>query len=1313
MFIGQTVGEKVRDRDDITRVVRQPVFGSQDSRRARSRRFSIGPEQERSLPEPRRRKAGFAVRSAVQHPLSCNSPSSASTTSLAQLREKLTVLPPLKFTKVTAKIATTPELPALEEEEYERLSNRAPKPICGVSHRKQYHSDSEAQNFIKNTTYLLPIVEENSHSLVVTAALDTTVSSDQSAIIKTFEQLHNKVPQADLVNLLVEEALNYGQDKDSGIISVKITQDSDIVENTPFSETVHRKKLGLKRKTKDIKEIRYTTDDSDVVDDTPCSDYDWRKKCRTKSDKTNKNNNDENETLNEEAVDAYFCQETNKNYVDLISSATIKKISESLSQDEDSEIFCEMMDGIEIVEEEENARNLAFEADIVDCVNNVLDKVCNDLDKCVDLLAEQQEQIDILRAVKNIDDKSNNTSKRLKMNKDILKSPKETNELDTNGVQKVTLKFKPKKQATKKNTSRQKKAKCVQPPNDIQEDGDSKQNTKSPTNAIEQSIRQKRKLYSPKDDDNEINEIHRYKKERRPSSSTQSPIAACYKELENARKSRIRLPRKKKSTQPVISPNTKKLNDIFDKIKDNVVNNEKITLVDKKSDKDLSLYNLSSESDDEVFKKKKIQVQKRICPSSLESVTKRRQSVKSVNYTSFYSSEDECQRVVKPKAVKQTKTRSRKVKRTQSTNLIDERMRTDQPEVLESSFVQDKGDMNVPDEPQPAVNVSVLETIPADDLHDEPVVSGSKHQTLNNQEIIKIKTEKSLKKKCERLTKPTITKRSKEIITNVPTERESTTVSPLPGLVVETEPSKDDLCSSLDANLLQKLQNIYTGAEDLSTTRDTQNLLLNDNNNDGIKVDLLSKTCYNKNLTINLDNSNDNAVAPDNLQAGDKSDVNSEKSIETGGRSPITAHNNLDESPPSLDALNESFQHRDVDVEGRSRSITEFLANMRNQITNSKSVKSTSPIIPITRMSTSSRSKLCAKKKSELNGKPKKSDKSNPRVMLKRMPSEDIESHVNPVTPKSKASNVVLTRMSSEKFVTPTRTKTSSSTVTPVVVLNRVSSDEINKWLPMPETKDVLEKEPEIIPIKTLTRRKSVSKPCISCENFKQKISPVKLNFDIVDLKNATRDIRTSRTLRSRSQSSVKTNESRSKLEKVRTEIFESSKEVNDQDTSREETVVKSAETKNICNKEKTVRSTVDPSEMSKSVATVQSWIRKNAEARSSKTDHMASNTEMLYQQMMETLNTRLIEINEATGEAIQAVFLEDQESLANMAGQVRHMEEALQKTVNSVKSLKMRIITHQKNNMERACDLIRADGEKKARMVQLLKEDIVRILRQ
>ncbi|XP_063629189.1 uncharacterized protein LOC134800635 [Cydia splendana] len=1516
---------KTRDREDIIEVSQQPG-GSQDNRRAssRRRRVSIGfeqerslpipgwsragfatrstfqsalrcnspssasttslakvQEQERSLPVPGCSRAGFATRSTFQSLLSCNSPSSASTSSLAKLRDKLTTLTPVNFTRVHfPKIAASPGLPILIEEEYERLSNSEPTRLrCGVARRKQYHSDSEAQKVKNKTRWIPTIVEEHSASLNVAAALDATASTGQSAIIEAFEELHNKNPEIDIVTLLVEEALNHGQDKDSGIISGKVTQDSDIVENTPLAETAQRKKLGLKRKPKDIEEIRYATDDSDAVDVTPGYDYDWRKRGRTKSN--NKNNNDENETLNENAVDTDFYT----NCVELISPATIKRISESLSLEEDIDDDCYIIDGREI-EEEDNELNLAVETDIVNCVNDMLDKVCYDLETCVDLLVDQQQQIDTLRAVQNIDN-TKNTDKILKMNKDTLKSPKNiTNELDTDGVQNVTLKYKPKKQAPKKNTSRGKKANSVKLPN-IEEDGDSKENAKSPTNTIKQSIRKKRKLYSPKDDDNENNDMPRSRKEPRPSSSTESPIAACYKELENARKSRIRLPRRRASTQPVISPKTKEMNDIFDKIKDNVVNNEKITLVNKKSDKDL--YNMSSESDDEVFQKKKIQVQERISSSSLESVTKRRRSVKPVDYTSFYSSEDECQRVVKPKAVKQTRTRSRKAKIIQRTDLIDERMRTDQPEVLETSFVQEKDEMNVPEEPQPSVNVPVLETIPTGDIHDEPIVSRSKPQTPNKQEIIKIKTKKCLKKKCEnlekitkrskeiiaddshdesivsgrkpqtpnkpetikmktdksfkkrcenlakitkrskeiiaddshdesivsgrkpqtpnkpeinrlttdksfkkrceylakinemsketiaddshdesivserkpqtpnkpeiikiktdksfkkrcvKLTKPTITKRSKTIIKNVPTERESTTVSPLPGLVVETEPRKDEITSSLDANLLQKLKKIYTDVDDLNTSCATQNLLLNEDN-DRIEVDLLNKTCHNQNVTIDLDNSNDNAVAADNLQAVDIPDVDSEKSIETGGRSPITGHNDLDEPPPNLDALDESFQHRDVDVEGKRKSITDFLVKMRNQIINSKTVKRTSPIIPITRMSTkdSARSNICAKKISNLNRKSSVtssyigSDKSNPRVVLERISSEDIDSQVNPVTPKSKVSDsrVVLTRMSSEeieKIVTPTRTQKSSTSTTessPVVLLNRISSDEINKWLPLPETKDVVEIEPEIIPRKTLERRKSVSIPCFTCENFEKTISPVKLNFEILDLTNETeiRDTRIRRTVRSRRQSSVRTIKSCSNIEKSISNSVETlAKELHDQGVSSQETVAKSAETpqtSNISNK-KTLRSTVAPSEISESVASVQSWIRKNVNAGSSKTGDKATMKEMLYQEVMETLNTRVVEINAATGEAMQAAFVKDQEELTCVVEQVRSLGDTVTRAVeqlrslgDAVDSLEKRITAVRKNEMDRACSVIRADAEKKARLVALLKEDIERILK-
>ncbi|XP_063542505.1 uncharacterized protein LOC134751090 [Cydia strobilella] len=227
-----------RDREEIAQGSRQPGLGSPDSCRARSRRFSIGPEQERSLPKLRSSRAGFATRSTFQPVFSCNSPSSTtsttSTTSLAQLREKLTKFTPLNFTKVPARIAATPELPILIEEEYDKLSSSEPKRRCGVLRNiKHYHSDSEVQ-IVKKTRDLQPIVEERSANLL--PALDATASTDQSAIVEAFEQLHNKDPSVNLFDWLEEEALNHEQDKDSGLIS------------------------------------------------------DWRKRCRNKSDKTNVSN---------------------------------------------------------------------------------------------------------------------------------------------------------------------------------------------------------------------------------------------------------------------------------------------------------------------------------------------------------------------------------------------------------------------------------------------------------------------------------------------------------------------------------------------------------------------------------------------------------------------------------------------------------------------------------------------------------------------------------------------------------------------------------------------------------------------------------------------------------------------------------------------------------------------------------------------------------------------------------------------------------------------------------------------------------------
>lgn len=180
--------------------------------------------------------------------------------------------------------------------------------------------------------------------------------------------------------------------------------------------------------------------------------------------------------------------------------------------------------------------------------------------------------------------------------------------------------------------------------------------------------------------------------------------------------------KKKTITQPILSPKTKKINEMFDKIKDNVVNDEKITFVKKKSaEKDLSPDNLTSESEDGDFRKKKNQVQKRISSSSLESsATKRRRLMNRVNYSKFYSPEDEDETTQKSKTVKQAKPRSRKTNKMPKFNLIDERMRAAQQETLETSFVKDTVDTNNLEEPEPALQQApVLEDMPPDKPNDD------------------------------------------------------------------------------------------------------------------------------------------------------------------------------------------------------------------------------------------------------------------------------------------------------------------------------------------------------------------------------------------------------------------------------------------------------------------------------------------------------------------------------------------------------------------------------------------------------------------
>ncbi|XP_073963039.1 uncharacterized protein isoform X2 [Choristoneura fumiferana] len=1306
----------------------------------------------------RRRQSGFAVRS--RNPLQWNSPSSASTTSLAQLHERLAALPPIYYTKEPVKICAQPELSMVREVSEGDESCRQ----SSVTRSKQFGVcqatciiDSDGVRTLSKQNNDQPATQMKDKP-ISSMLIATLGSADESFIKDTFDKITKNSAEFDLVDLIVKEALQNGPDEDSGITVDKKTEDSEVIENTPAENQVKSKKLTRNRKAKCTIVSNSTTDESNtelVIEvNEPCFVTDRKKKHKSKD---NGNAMSEDcKSFDAAAVDAFFSQHyaENADGCHVISPALARKLNETSSEGSE----CNDNDADEAL-----IRNdLMLEQDIIDCLNNIVDEVCCNLDKYAEILSKQQIKYDISEIKQNVDQDQNMNIK--------LDNPKASNNATSNdGTKIIALKYpKVKKRAAKKKTKQNILTKDKKAENVDSHDEDNvvieDTNTRSPLNKPNTLlIRKKRKLYSPKDAEKNEDEIPRAKVQSR--SSTETPIATCYKELEIARKTRSRIPRKLRTSSTETSPKTKKLNDMFDKLKERVENEETITLVKRKSNKkDLNVYNYTSDSEDEDFKKK-IEVQKRVSRTSLESTaTKRGRTVNRINYSegNHNSSSDEIKRNTKKrKVVKQTKPRSRKVNVERSIDLIDERMREAPPEVLETSFVKETSvEKMVPDVLPSLTHIPEVEIIPEDKHDTTAAIIVPENKTLRKKkvEILQVKKEKesnrNVKKNIEILAiKKEKGANKKEMVENIKKRTDSGSESSLPGLVVESEqPRKDVMSSSVEATLMQKFKKICREGPDVGESDTTQNLLLKTGKTEKEHVHVNNKDvnmCDNNFIDISMDEDVERNFEIIDLTQNNKNskDVSaepivragslSEKSIATDGKSPITGHNDLDELPPNMALLQERFADRDLEIQDMDQSMADFFVQLRNALqphgSNTSSVEKEKSKLPFTRMSSKEQAESPASSIREQIISPKSSSKDQV------------------TTPKSsmRTLKVILPVDEIEKYVSPVKSQKSMSSVS--VVLQRISSDEINKWLPMPPTNsDHSEENTKKVRSTRIPKNKPkrITKKTpekVKAKQIKTAISPVMLSFNVPDNKitsnsSAKENVESLPLTRAkaRKRKILKSQDTNIVIEEDTELVEENITQESYVKNIRPEPIIQPAGTvKDVFEKVRNVPTVASAkyyesenneytSESARSIASINEWFKKNmASSQYSSTKDKTNYTmKDIIGKMMETLETTLTEIHQSTGKRLASMFLDNQKRLSCLEQELRATDERINSeliagvtrliTEKSVeRDLRFREMTaeFQKEQKERACDVVREDKKQKVLMVALLKEDLQAVL--
>lgn len=866
----------------------------------------------------------------------------------------MAALPRYKFDKETEWTCAAPDLSVVTEvsEPDDQSTSTIEYTAYGVLSRSKNALDCSRRSQSDNETIrryprvsrkgklktLSPIIQYNSTTSILAATIE---EPEDSVINDTAEKIPN-TNDLDAVNvdLLYQEAIQASQEKNKdSVINTQAKKDEGVTENCDTIEDTPKEQLICQSKTKS-KVIFSTSDESntEAISDTPNVYVTTRRNKKVIiKDKTV-----ERQSFDVQMVEQFFSQHFNENKTDVVISPKLaRKLNETSSEASDDLRDVEPYD---------------FNNDeVLECLNNIVDKVCDDFDKCTKYLNQEQDAVaednnsdlednmplkDILNKIQNIDSKT--------------KSPKASPSPKT-----ITLKYKiaPKKNRTKKIMKKKNKLEIestkistilednaeeateVDIPKVHEKNLEENKKECSPDNnndPITPALRRKRKLFSPKDeqmpeeisvqtqpDESHFVETDTKLKTTPKSTETYKP----YKEIEKERK-KIRTTRNRKSkTIEAQSPRSKKMNDLFNKVKESA-NGEQVILANKQSD--LDVYNFSTDSEDN-FKEKKIDISKKTSTTTLESVDstvlRRGRVVKRVNYSSANKGKNTKRRVNKRQNTK------KKVNVKLEHDLVDEKMRKAK-EALDTSIVVENP-KDVVSGPELALEIPhQMEII--NEKEEKSKETRQKPRRMRKHKVKAVESDKDVKQPLK------VT----SIVDNNRTE------SPLPCLVVEEAPlaKKDD--ADMSANMVDKFKKICQNPEKYINESNTTQNLLSDNDRNAyspqtIEIpDDIAQVETQMNIEIKPKakstkkkaNSMKEIKAKTNLQMpkqsskiinAPRSESKSDGSIATVG---INGHGDSEERPPSPKMITERLEHRNLETEYLDNSMKDYFDKLTQEI---------------------------------------------------------------------------------------------------------------------------------------------------------------------------------------------------------------------------------------------------------------------------------------------------------------------------------------------------------------------------------------------
>ncbi|XP_035451627.2 uncharacterized protein LOC118277072 [Spodoptera frugiperda] len=1324
--------------------------------------------------EVRRRKhSGYIVK--PRQPLSCMSPSTASTSSLAQLHEKLAALPRYKYDKEPVSVCAPPDLSIVTEvseaDDRQSLNTTFKSKPYGVCYKNlntldQRKSQSDPESSRKHRgRRLSPIVNEDTTSCLLVA---TVGSADDSVINDTVERLSKSKDYNpdNIVDLLVQEALQAKQDdkyrSDSGINtgdkkSQDIYENTDTIDGTPEIDQV---KLSKKKP----KVVSSTSDESntEAINETPCFVNTRRK---NKKDPAPRN------SFDEQVVEEFFSQHFTENKAGeiIISPTLAKKINETSSDTSDN--FGENFNLINGDIEEDIVPYDFNNIEVLECLNNMVDRVCDEFDKCTEYLnkdegiaADLNDTIeedlplkDIINKIHNIESKKSDKKSKKKPKLKYKITPKKAKARASRRKNKLEL-----ESASKMSTiiedqglesaaeNLDKEEVITKKPEDVQVE-ETKQD--APTDKIDTETpitRKKRKLYSPKDEgatsespqpENPIiSEPSKIKKTPKMTAT-----ATCYKEIEKERQRRVRMPRSRKSK--VIdppSPRTKKLNDMFDKVKESA-DGEKVKLANKTLEADQ--YNFTSDSEDD-FKIKKTEISKRNSTTTIGSFestrSKRGRTVKRINYTDNKSSDDSN----KAKRKLTRKIRSKKRANAELNDLIDERMRKAK-DVLNTSILVEKME---PTTTNPILN---LDKEPEMEIIEEKPYFSEDNQKKKGKKP-KVETSES--------------KRSKKVLNKAVVEKvrnfddDNRTESPLPGLLVEPATTIHDDTNEL-STMADKFKKIYQeGPENyINETSTTHNLLSDverlrneDITEEYIEIEdpfqgkefeikpnksVSRKKKMNTSLIRNIkkERVSEAREVQENIEVInilEETEDKSEKSIATIG---ITGHGELDEEPPSPKLINERLEPRNLEVEDLDTSMKDYFEKLtkdmnesNNRISNSSneenicktsvktkssgSVKTKSPVISIKRMSSEDISRWLPSRRnsdSDDSYSGKSTKKNNEEAVVIESQTKDDANEVVEVNTKRQSMRLIFRNSQPVKISDRAEVKSDSDS---------------ESYHNTPKRSSKLRAKSKVSEV--TKKPKSIDEPVTKVKTkHTSLISPIKLFDELIsnadkqseltlsDDEEYMKDIITTLAEKKKTNvpkplpnikaKSISTVSSQSKIS-TSTKIEDSRKRRLEEE--REDLVKK---------RKVEVNNNVERVSSGLTVSSVDEWF-KRIEPDGSRAEMISSSMRHSLQGVLERLDTTLVEIHRNTSKKFVHLFVNAQKQLLALKERRQTMYKQLASDILSdvVKIMDQKFAdldersqeldgTFMKQLKEQASELIREDCKQKRVMVRLLKEDV------